>query len=177
MQSWLDMFAATITCPSCREHFETSLGAYRRLYPQMLSSREEFLLFTFRVHNSVNRRLNKPIHPTVAACFEQLRTNVKMRSAREYRIAYINHIRRFWRTMQDSSGITSMKKIIEMSKIENEYFARHENNFEADIPENTVVLQAQLLTLQTDEPPAPIRIDTRNAPRMGFVGGRFQIRR
>jgi len=177
MQSWLDMFQATITCPSCREHFGTALSSYRRLYPQMLSSREEFLLFTFRVHNSVNRRLNKPVHPTVAACFDQLRTNVKTRPAREYRIAYINHIRRFWRTMQDSSGITSMKKINEMSKIESEYFARHENNFEVDIPESTVVLQSQLLSTQPGEPPAPARIDTRNAPRMGLVNGRFQIRR
>ena len=177
MQSWLDMFQATITCPSCREHFGTALSSYRRLYPQMLSSREEFLLFTFRVHNSVNRRLNKPVHPTVAACFDQLRTNVKTRPAREYRIAYINHIRRFWRTMQDSSGITSMKKINEMSKIESEYFARHENNFEVDIPESTVVLQPQLLSTQPGEPPAPARIDTRNAPRMGLVNGRFQIRR
>ena len=177
MQTWLDMFQATITCPSCREHFGTALGAYRRLYPQMLSSREEFLLFTFRVHNSVNRRLNKPVHPTVAACFEQLRGNVKTRPAREYRVAYINHIRRFWRTMQDSSGITSMKKIIEMTKIESEYFARHDNNFEVDIPENNVILQSQLLTTQPGEPPAPARIDTRTAPRMGLVGGRFQIRR
>ena len=177
MQSWLDMFQVTITCPSCREHFGTALGAYRRLYPQMLSSREEFLLFTFRVHNAVNRRLNKPVHPSVAACFEQLRINVKARSAREYRLAYINHIRRFWRTMQDSSGITSMKKIIEMSKIENEYFVRHDNNFEVDIPEGIVLLQPQLLTTESDEPPARIRIDTRNSPRIGLGGGRFQIRR
>lgn len=70
-----------------------------------------------------------------------------------------------------------MKKIIEMSKIEYEYFARHENNFEVDIPEGNVVLQSQLLNTQSDEPPAPIRIDTRNAPRIGLIGGRFQIRR
>jgi hypothetical protein len=79
--------------------------------------------------------------------------------------------------MQDSSGITSMKKIIEMSKIENEYLVRHDNNFEVDIPENTVVIQQQLLTAETDEPPPTIRIDTRNAPRIGLFGGRFQIRR
>jgi len=177
MQSWLDMFSATITCPSCREHFEVALGSYRRLYPQMLRSREEFLLFTFRVHNAVNRRLNKPVHSTAEACFDQLRTNVKTRPAREYRIAYINHIRRFWRTMQDSSGITSMKKIIEMSKIESEYFGRHDNNFEVDIPESNVVLQPQILSTPPGEPPEPTRIDTRNVPRMGLMNGRFQIRR
>ena len=176
MNTWLDMFQATITCPSCREHFGTALGSYRRQYPHMLSSREEFLVCTFRLHNAVNRRLNKPIHSTVLACFEQLRNNVRSRTARDYRIAYINHIQRFWRTMQDVTGITSLKKINEMRKIEYEYLQRHENNFEIDIPENTVVLLNHSLDAQT-EIPSPIRIDTRILPRIGLSGGRFQTRR
>jgi hypothetical protein len=176
MQTWLDMFQSTITCPSCREHFGIALGSYRRQYPQMLSSREEFLLATFRLHNAVNRRINKPIHSTVAACFEQLRNNVKLRSAREYRIAYINHIQRFWRTLQDVTGITALKKINEMRKIEYEYFQKHENNFEIEIPENTVVLLSNALDAQT-EAASPVRMDTRILPRIGFAGGRFQTRR
>jgi len=176
-QTWLDMFASTITCPSCREHFETALAGYRRSYPQMLTSRSEFLLFTFRVHNSVNRRLNKPIHPTVAACFETLRNNIKTRPAKDYRAAYLNHIRRFWRTMQDASGLTSLKKINEMSKIEVEYTRKYENNFEADISEDVVVLPGQAFESPQSEAPTPIRMDTRAAPRMGLSGGRFQIRR
>ena len=176
-QTWLDMFHSTITCPSCREHFGTALAGYRRSYPQMLTSRREFLLFTFRVHNSVNRRLNKPIHSTVTACFETLRNNVKTRSARDYRAAYLNHIRRFWRTMQDASGLTALKKINEMTKIEVEYTQKRENNFEADIAEDVVVLPGQAFEPANSEPPSPIRVDTRNAPRMGLSGGRFQIRR
>jgi hypothetical protein len=176
MQTWLDMFQSTITCPSCREHFGTALGSYRRQYPHMLSSREEFLVCTFRLHNAVNRRLNKPIHSTVAACFEQLRNNVRSRTARDYRIAYINHIQRFWRTMQDVTGITALKKINEMRKIEYEYLQKHENNFERDIPENTVVLLNHSLDAQT-ETPSPVRMDTRVIPRIGFSGGRFQTRR
>jgi len=176
MQTWLDIFQSTITCPSCREHFGIALGSYRRQYPQMLSSREEFLLATFRLHNAVNRRINKPIHSTVAACFEQLRNNVKLRSAREYRIAYINHIQRFWRTLQDVTGITALKKINEMRKIEYEYFQKHENNFEIEIPENTVILLSNALDAQT-EAASPVRMDTRILPRIGFAGGRFQTRR
>jgi hypothetical protein len=176
MQTWLDMFQSTITCPSCREHFGIALGSYRRQYPQMLNSREEFLLATFRLHNAVNRRINKPIHSTVAACFEQLRNNVKLRSAREYRIAYINHIQRFWRTLQDVTGITALKKINEMRKIEYEYLQRHENNFEIEITETTVVLLSNALDAQT-ETTSPVRMDTRILPRIGFAGGRFQTRR
>jgi hypothetical protein len=142
----------------------------------MLSSRQEFLVATFRLHNAVNRRLNKPIHSTVAACFEQLRNNVKTRSARDYRVAYINHIQRFWRTMQDASGFTALKKINELRKIEYEYLQRHENNFEVDIPENIVVLINHSLDAQT-EIPSPVKMDIRILPKIGFNGGRFQIRR
>jgi hypothetical protein len=177
MNTWLDMFQSTITCPSCREHFGIALGSYRRKYPYMLNSREEFLIFTFRLHNAVNRRLNKPIHSTVQSCFEQLRNNVKSRSAREYRIAYINHIQRFWRTMQDVSGITALKKINEMRKIEYEYMQKHENNFEIDIPENTVVLINHALDSQPSEQPSQIQMDTRVLPKIGFSGGRFQLKR
>ena len=179
MQTWLDMFQGTITCPSCKEHFGTALLGYRRLYPTMVSSRREFMLAVFRIHNTVNRRLNKPIYPSVAACFEQLRTNVKTRSARDYRIAYLNHIRRYWRTMQDASGFTALKKLNEMSKIEIDYVQRHENNFEVDIPEDNVLpMEAALSAIMPGaEIPNPIRIDTSHAPRMGLIGGRFQARR
>ena len=177
MNTWLDMFQSTITCPSCREHFANALAGYRRMYPTMLGSRNDFMLFTFRVHNSVNRRLNKPVYTSVADCFEQLRNNVKSRTARDYRISYLNHIRRFWRTMQDASGMTSLKKINEMSKVEIEYIQRHDNNFEVDIPEAIVILPGQLFTNQTEEPTPLPRPDTRNAPRLGLSGGRFQIRR
>ena len=143
----------------------------------MLSSRNDFMLFTFRVHNSVNRRLNKPIYQSVTDCFEQLRNNVKTRTARDYRISYLNHIRRFWRTMQDASGLVSIKKINEMTKIEIEYLQKHDNNFQVSIPDAIVVLPGQIFSNSTETSLPVIRIDTRMAPRMGLNGGRFQIRR
>jgi len=176
-QAWLDMFQSTITCPSCREHFGISLTSYRRNYPNMLASRRDFLLFTFRAHNAVNRRLNKPIYPTVAACFEILRTNVKSRPAQQYRAAYLSHIQRFWRTMQDASGMVSLKKIQEMIKIETQYVRKHENNFEQDIPEDTVVIAGNILDSPSEETPLAVRFEPRSAPRIGLSGGRFQVRR
>lgn len=177
MQTWLDMFQMTITCPSCKEHFGIALAGYRRLHPDMVYSRTNFMLAIFRIHNTVNRRLNKPIYPTVADCFEQLRTNVKTRPAREYRVAYLNHIRRHWRMMQDASGFTALKKINEMSKIEVSYFQSHDNNFEVDIPEDNVLPLGHSLDPPGSETPSPVRLDTRNAPRLGLTNGRFQIRR
>jgi hypothetical protein len=79
--------------------------------------------------------------------------------------------------MQDASGITSIKRINEMSKIEMEYVQKHDNNFEVDIPENIVVVSHGVFASADAEPTPVVRIDTRDVPRMGFSGGRFQIRR
>jgi Erv1 / Alr family len=138
MMTWLDMFRDTITCPSCRDHFTEMLQAYRAYFPNMLSSRSEFLLFTFRAHNAVNRRLSKPIYGTVADCFRILRKNMEVTPSSVYRNAYLSHIRKYWRSARDAAGFSALKKINEMSKIEFEYCTPRNNNFEEDIPEDTV---------------------------------------
>jgi len=140
MTKWLDLFRDTITCPSCQAHFVELLASYRAQFPNMMYSRTNFLLFTFRAHNSVNQRINKPIYGTVQACFEALRNNVKFNDARSFRITYINHITRHWRVHQDMSGLAAMKKIHEMKKIENSYMGPRSDEFELIIPEDAVVI-------------------------------------
>ena len=173
MSVWLDMFQSTITCPSCNEHFREALASYRQKTPTMLASRKDFLLFTFRIHNSVNQRINRPVFLTVEACFETLRTNVKTRTARDYRLSYLRHIRRHWRMMQDTSGFMALKKINEMEKIEGTYFQTHDNNFEIDIPDDVVLLAAAVF-VPAGTPPA---IPARTLPSVGFAGGRLRVRR
>jgi hypothetical protein len=128
----------------------------------MLFSRRDFLLFTFRAHNAVNARLLKPVKNSVAECFEVLRTNVKITPANVYRNTYITHIRRYWRTMQDISGITALKKISEMMKIENEYSIPRNNNFEQDISEDIVVLPPRMFDKSGEEIPSPVRVALKN---------------
>jgi hypothetical protein len=141
MTSWLDLFRDTITCPSCQAHFTELLGNYRAQFPNMMYSRANFMLFTLRAHNDVNRRLNKPLYLTVASCFERLRKNVQFNTARSFRITYINHITRHWRSFQDASGLSAMKKIHQMRKIEDSYMTPRSNEFETEIPEDVVIVQ------------------------------------
>jgi hypothetical protein len=145
------MFRDTITCPHCRDHFTEIHGNYKRVYPNFLNSRQDLAMFAFRVHNSVNRRLKKPIYESVSACMERLRENVKNRSAKEYRIAYLNHITRFWRTLQDVTGIAALKKINEMRRIENDYFAPKDTNFAVNLLEGPVVVPRGLLEQEAPE--------------------------
>lgn len=153
MYSWLDMFRDTITCPSCREHFTQMLGNYRNQFPGMLNNRQEFVLFTFRAHNAVNRRLGKPIQGSVEQCMETLRNNVKQNSAKGYRNAYLAHISKHWSLFRDVSGMVALKKINEMRKIENDYVAPRDKNFTVAIPSGVTVLPQDMMVREPGQEP------------------------
>lgn len=166
MSAWLDMFRDTITCPTCQGHFSSMLATYRRTFPNMLASRQNFAIFSFRAHNAVNRRLHKPVHSDVEACMTLLKNNVKNRSARDYRVSYLNHITRHWRIYRDITGIAALRKITEMNKIENEYIARRDNNFTVTLAPDVVVLPQDVIDRNSQEE-APSRPQFR-APSQGF---------
>jgi len=163
MSAWLDAFRDTITCHYCRSHFTEMYANYRQKFPGMFSSRQEFVAFTFRAHNAVNRRLNKPIYNSVAECMSTLRNAVQGRQGREYRTAYINHIRRYWSTLQDVSGIVALKKISQLSQIEADYILPRDNNLNFEIQETLVVVPRGVLE-QVDEKVMMPRARRQQAP-------------
>lgn len=179
MYSWLDMFRDTITCPYCRDHFTSMLQTYRMSFPTMLNSRQDFALFTFRAHNAVNRRLRKPMQLTLEDCMTTLQTNVKNRSASDYRISYINHIWKYWKSWQDVTGIVALKKIAEMRKIESTYVQPRDTNFNLTLASDVVVLPRDALEKEVESTEPPQRISLANATpgRFRLTGAGFRIRR
>jgi hypothetical protein len=179
MNTWLDMFRDTITCPSCQGHFASLLATYRQQFPNMLASRHNFAIFTFRAHNAVNRRLNKPIQGDVEACMNVLKNNIKTRHARDYRIAYLTHITRHWRIYRDIAGIAALRKITEMNKIEGEYLQPRDTNFDVTIAPDVVVLPRDALDKSPEEVPMRIAPNPRFAPAQGFrlTAGGIRLRR
>lgn len=171
MVKWLDLFRDTITCPSCQAHFAELLASYRAQFPNMLYSRRDFLLFTFRAHNSVNKRIGKPVYGTVQECFDLLRKNVQFNKAQSFRITYTNHITRHWRTFQDASGMSAMKKINEIKKIEIQYMAARSNEFEEIISEDNLIFSTGV-----QEPARPMFIN-RNAPRLVMTATGMRLRK
>ena len=115
------------------------LGLYRQKFPGMLDSRQEFMAFTFRAHNVVNRRLHKPLYSTVAECMAILQSNLAHRSAKDYRDAYLTHIRKYWSSLRDVTGIVAVKRVTEMIKVEKDYFTPRDNNLEVE-PQETIVI-------------------------------------
>jgi hypothetical protein len=153
---------------------------YRAQFPNMLYSRRDFLLFTFRAHNAVNKRIGKPIYPTVQACFEALRNNVKFNKSVTFRISYTNRITLHWRVFQDASGMAAMKRIHQIKKIELQYMTPRSNEFEVDIPEDNVVVTIgpqPMLTLPNGQPIPQPTIAASSGSRMTMQGGRLRLRR
>jgi len=171
MGTWVDMFRDTITCPSCKSHFGTLLANYRAQFPNFLESRHEFVVFTFRAHNAVNKRTHKPVYASVEACVEALRGVVRTRSARDYRVAYLNHVTRHWKTFQDVTGIVALKKLNEMRKIETEYVGPRDTNFTPTIRSDIVVLPQDRLEREAGQE-APSRLIF-SAQRPGAAGFRI----
>lgn len=177
MNSWLGFFRDTITCSTCRDHFTEMLEKYRRAVPGFLSSRQEFVLATFRMHNTVNRRLSKPIYNSVEECMATLRQNVQYRSAQVYRTAYLDHIQNYWRTLRDAAGFAALRKIVEMRKIETNYILEKDTNFVVDIQSSTTVFPPGVLdkmpeSIQRAIPVAPVR--NMEAPRMRLTANGFR---
>lgn len=168
MFTFLDLFRDTITCPHCKEHFGTVLENYRKQFPGMLQSRHEFVVFTFRAHNAVNRRLNKPLQLTVEECLKTLQNNVKSRSARDYRTAYYNHIARHWAVMQDVNGIVASKKIRELRKIDGDYVVSRDTNFQIQLRSDVTVLPRDALEKDPQEIRTNPFVLPRGETRAGF---------
>jgi len=134
-------------------------------------------MFSFRVHNSVNQRLRRPIYSTVDACFELLRNNVKTRTATQYRQAYYAHITRHWKMLQDANGMAALRKIHDMNKIEATYAAARSDDFSELIPEGLTMIG------KIEAPPEGIQPASMMPPpplpsqKIGIRGGRFQLRK
>ena len=178
MISWLDAFRDTITCPSCRDHFTDMLSAYRRQYPYMLDSRQTFTVATFRMHNAVNRRLQKPIYSSVEECMSTLKNTTKATNPQDYRISYINHVLRYWKTQQDTAGIVALRKVYQLKKIEIEYVSQRDTKFNVTIQDDIVVLPSDVMTTRKTNTETRVpRFGT--IPTSGLVlgAGGFRLRR
>jgi len=93
---FMDSFATTITCELCRNHFATLFDTYKRNVPTWLNSRKDFFLAICRMHNNVNKRLDKPTPSTVYECLQSLKNATSYTSPSEFRKKYIEYLFRDW---------------------------------------------------------------------------------
>lgn len=132
---FLDKFAETITCRFCKDHFTAMLLTYRRNHPEFLDSRRDFFLFTVRAHNTVNKRLDKPIIQSVADSLQILKDATKLVSPSQFRLNYFSYLVRNWMHELGSDGRIFSGVAKEMRKINEVWFSATSTEFSNEIEE------------------------------------------
>lgn len=122
IEEFINAFRDTIACPYCKNHFSQMFSKYRQLHPEWNSSRQGLFIFICRAHNTVNRRLDKPIYKTVSECIETLKNATSVKSQGEFRKAYLDYLVKNWSRQTDGEGMMMMGFVRKMIKINNEYF-------------------------------------------------------
>lgn len=122
VEEFISAFRETITCPYCKNHFTAMFNKYKQIHPEWSSNRQSLFMFICRAHNTVNRRLDKPMPKTVSECIETLKNATAVKCPAEFRKAYLDYLTRNWTHQSDSSGFMMMGYVRKMIKINNEYF-------------------------------------------------------
>jgi hypothetical protein len=140
LDSFITNFAECITCPSCRSHFQTILKLYKINHPEWNSSRFQLFLFIARAHNTVNKKLDKPILYTVADCLEKIKSINRITHLSIFRKNYINHVSRNWQREFTAEGRIMVGFIKEVEKINELYWSIREPDINLIVfPEANVV--------------------------------------
>lgn len=167
---FLDLFADTISCNACKIHFKTILTIYKHLHPGFLNSRQNFAIFVFRAHNTVNKRLDKPMPSTVAACLASLKQATSQTSFAEFRTAYISYLFRNWRREFTGEGMMIISNVKELDKINKEYWSPREIPI-PDLVEEDVVSPIEKNGSRIS-PSGNL-----SSTKVGFVGGKLKLTR
>lgn len=181
LQSFLEDFANSITCPHCEKHFKTMFENYRKLHPEWSSSKFQLFLFIARAHNTVNKRLEKPLKNTVQECLDAFVQNTQYTSASEFRKKYINYV--VQRMAAEMSGDTmikvgqaqSMRRINETywnSKIQGDLNFNMDANvleFISDVPTSQRFMMGGRMAVLHNE-------SNGSLPSFGLKGGRFRLK-
>lgn len=174
-KKFVELFAETITCPSCKNHFGTMYHSYVSKNPTWLNSRETFFVFVCRAHNTVNMRLDKPVVQTVRDSIHTLQALTRITPPEEYRRQYLNYLMRNW-AQPYPEGFMMSHAVREMKKINDEYWNLRETNFNIQIPEQ-VVVQNITATRSATGGSIPGLTLTGETVKVGFTfkSGRFSL--
>ena len=172
---FLDMFTECITCHVCKTHFLRILQTYKITHPEFLNSKHDFFLFTVRAHNTVNKRLDKPIVKTVADALKTLNEATSVTSPAVYSQKYLEYLKRIWGSETTADALFARQKVREMEKINTEYWSLRETTYGLFFPEADVLeFITEAGTKKTVSGFAPF---VGIKPKIGFNGGRLKLRR
>jgi hypothetical protein len=123
LNQFMDAFGNSITCLDCRSHFSTTFQKYKSDVYTWNASRYELFLAICRIHNSVNKRIDKPSPRTVLECLETLRNATTHTDQLHFREKYFEHVIRNWTGQQYITiGIMSLNSARQMKNLHESYW-------------------------------------------------------
>ena len=141
---FMDNFTESITCQYCQSHFKTIFQTYKGLFPSWNSSKYDLFVFIARAHNTVNKRLDKPLIRTVAECLETIKSNTKNTSLSGFRQSYINYLISNWSRELSGEGRLKIGHSKQLQKINNEYWSFREVDIDSlNFPETDVLFDIE----------------------------------
>jgi len=178
LNKFMEEFRESMTCAHCKGHFTSMFNTYKRMHPEWNASRFDFFVFVCRAHNTVNKRLDKPIFPTLNDCIERLKLNTQQNSAATYRTAYINYLIGNWAREFTGDGAIFMQSAKNMKRMNEEYFTPRDQGF-ANLSFDR---DASVVEFIPEDP--KIYNAGQNLPnatrflnvRVGFVNGKLKLR-
>lgn len=174
---YIELFGETITCRYCKEHFQKMYLSYKTTYPTYLNSKRDLFLFVTRIHNSVNKRLDKPVIQTVKDSLELLQNNTKTISGRSFRDQYTNYLIRNWAYEMTGEAMIIKAKSYEMQKINNSYWNLREQDFNLSFEEDDIITPIQESAYRYTPTGNFVFTSANivNATNIGFKGGRLSF--
>lgn len=150
LNSFMDSFGATITCIVCRQHFASMFSKYKKNVPTWANSKQDLFLAICRLHNTVNKRLDKPIPKTVAECIASLKLATTYTSQSEFRNKYIEYLQKDWTRFGRGTSyqFVAFNAIDNMRKINETYWNSREVSYS-----NVNLTEGDVVTYPT-QPPA-----------------------
>lgn len=181
LRTFLNDFAESITCPHCEQHFKLMFENYKRTHRDWADSRFNLFMFIARAHNSVNRRLEKPLKNSVQECLDGISAASQYTSLTEFRRKYIDYVIRRMSAEMSGDNLVKVGYAKSMKRVNDSYW-----NSKLTTDTSTFNMNANVLELINDEPStvrymfggsgsALTTVDRNSIPSIGFKGGRLRL--
>jgi len=181
VKTFLNDFAESITCPHCERHFKIMFENYKIKHRDWADSRFNLFMFIARCHNTVNKRLEKPLKNSVQECLESISASSQYTSLTEFRRKYIDYVIRRMSAEMSGDNLVKVGFGKSMKRINESYW-----NSKLTTETSTFDMSADVLEFIADEPrtvrymfggssSASTAVDTASIPLIGFRGGRLRL--
>jgi len=181
LKTFLNDFAESITCPHCERHFKIMFENYKITHRDWADSRFNLFMFIARCHNTVNKRLEKPLKNSVQECLDSISASSQYTSLTEFRRKYIDYVIRRMSAEMSGDNLVKVGFGKSMKRINESYW-----NSKLTTDTSTFDMSADVLEFIADEPrtvrymfggssSASTVVETASIPSIGFRGGRLRL--